>query len=328
MNLSYEPLSPNPAPVGRRRRNAPNTFISLATVGSVLSAFLLFLPTSTVAASSTTTIPVFKAIADPQYPVGSPDPSEPSGEAPPAADALAGYSESYVNDFTSSSLPAGWDIFTGIPGGDPGAHFGGSHVVFGGGLLQLNTYRNPSWHNRWVTGGLCQCGLSQTYGAYFVRSRVTAAGPNEVELLWPTTNTWPPEIDFNESGGINSGTSSSVHSGALNHIDHRWLRINLTTWHTWGVIWTPTSVIYTVDGQTWSTVTVTSEIPRKPMTLDLEQRTKCSVGTQCPTHPVSMQVDWVAEYTDSPPNPATSAATTTTTTTTPSPSTSQLIAHA
>jgi beta-glucanase (GH16 family) len=231
-----------------------------------------------------------------------------------------------VNDFTTSSRPAGWYVFTGIPGGDPGAHFGGSHVVFGDGLLRLNTYRDPSWHDRWVTGGICQCGLSQTYGAYFVRSRVTAAGPNEAELLWPTAGTWPPEIDFNESGAIDSGTSSSIHSGASNHIDHRWLRINLTAWHTWGVIWNPESVIYTVDGQVWSSVAVASEIPRRPMTLDLEQRTKCSVGTQCPTRPVSMQVDWVAEYTESPPNPATSVATTTTTTT--SPSTPHLIAHA
>jgi len=26
---------------------------------------------------------------------------------------------------------------------------------------------------------------------------------------------------------------------------------DLTQWHTWGVIWSATSIIYTVDGQEW-----------------------------------------------------------------------------
>ena len=88
--------------------------------------------------------------------------------------------------------------------------------------------------------------------------------------------------------------------GVTNHFDQRFLGINMMRWHTWGVIWTPSSVTYTVDGQVWGSVTVPSEIPNIPMTLDMEQRTKCSFGTQCPTRPISMQVDWVAEYTPTP----------------------------
>src|ERR1700722_10907087 len=87
------------------------------------------------------------------YPVGTPDPTQPSGEGLPSATALPGYTLSYETDFPGTTLPAGWDVFTGIPGGDPGGHFGASHVVVGGGLLQLNTYRDPQWGNRWVTGG-------------------------------------------------------------------------------------------------------------------------------------------------------------------------------
>lgn len=230
------------------------------------------------------------------YPVGTPDSAEPSGYGPPSATALVGYDLSYVNDFTGSTIPAGWDVFNGVPGGDPGGFFGASHVAVGNGLLQLNTFRNPASGNRWVTGGLCQCGVARKYGAYFVRSRLTNAGPNEVELLWPATNKWPPEIDFNETGGSVTSTSTSVHFGVANHIVRSQLRINMTRWHTWGVIWTPKFIVYTVDGRIWRSFKGASEIPRVRMTLDLEQLQQCQEVRQCPTTPTSMQVDWVAEY--------------------------------
>jgi hypothetical protein len=310
----------------RPRNSRPNTATWAAFgLSSILCASLIVLPALRVSASPRRSMPIFRAVADPPYPIGIQDNAEPSGYAPPSASALDGYTQSYVNDFKSSALPLGWYKFTGLPSSDPGAHFGGSHVIFKGGLLQLNTYRDAAWHNRWVTGGLCQCGLAQTYGAYFVRSRVRGAGPNEAELLWPKLSTWPPEIDFSETGGSLSNLSASLHYGAMNHIDQRFLQINMSRWHTWGVIWTPTSVSYLVDGQVWGSVTVSSEIPRAPMTLDLEQRTKCSMGEQCPTSPVSMQVDWVAEYsnaatqtyvTPTPPTTTSTTATSTTSTTT------------
>jgi hypothetical protein len=230
------------------------------------------------------------------FPVGTLDSAEPSGYSPPSTTALAGYKLNYVGDFTGSAIPRGWDVFNGVPGGDPGGFFGASHVVVANGLLQLNTFRNPAAGNRWVTGGLCQCGVSRKYGAYFVRSRLTSAGPNEVELLWPATNKWPPEIDFNETGGSATSTSTSVHYGVTNHIVKSLLRINMTLWHTWGVIWTPKFIVYTVDGRIWGSLNVASEIPRVRMTLDLEQIQQCQEVRQCPTAPTSMQVNWVAEY--------------------------------
>jgi len=233
-----------------------------------------------------------------QYPVGTADGAEPSGEAPPGADALAGYKLTYVNDFLGTSLPAGWYVFTGVPGGDPNGQFAASHVVVSDGLLNLNTWKDPEYQDRWVTGGLCQCGVSRTYGAYFVRSRVTGAGPNVVQLLWPTSNVWPPEIDFSETGGSIASAFSTVHYGLVNNIEQRSVSIDMGEWHTWGVVWTSSSISYVVDGQVWGTIPTTWEIPNIPMTLDFEQRTMCSMSRQCPTQPVSMQIDWVAEYAD------------------------------
>jgi beta-glucanase (GH16 family) len=107
---------------------------------------------------------------------------------------------------------------------------------------------------------------------------------------------WPPEIDFNESGGSNSATSSTLHYGTTNLLDQRQLSINLTQWHTWGVIWTPSTVKYIVNGQVWGSISVRTEIANVPMTLDMEQRDLCQIGLQCPTKPESMLIDWVAEY--------------------------------
>jgi beta-glucanase (GH16 family) len=276
------------------------------------------------------------------YPIGVVSSSEPSGYAPPAADAMPGYTLTYSNDFTGTTLPAGWGVFTGSPTGDPGSQWESSQVVVSGGMLQLNAAQDPALNNEWITGGLCQCGLSQTYGAYFVRSRETGAGPTIVELLWPTQG-WPPEIDFTETGGQTDSTTATniwgLDSSGDKEQQQVGLSIDMTQWHTWGVVWTPTSITYTVDGQSWGTFTVPSEISSQPMSLHIQQQTWCSSGFACPTSPESTDVDWVAEYTpssssspppsggsgpspttttlvSSPPPPAPAVAPTTTTTTT------------
>lgn len=241
---------------------------------------------------------------------GPSDPSEPSRQAPMGPSSLPGYKQTYVTDFTGNSLPAGWSAYSGIPGGDPGAHWALSHVTVSGGLLQLNTWQDPAYGGEWVAGGLCQCGAPRTYGAYFVRSRVTGAGPTQVELLWPATG-WPPEVDFNETNGGTSFSLATLHFTSANSQIHSTVNIDMTQWHTWGVIWTPTSVTYTVDGNVWGQVNSSADVPRQPMTLDLQQQTWCAAtpSPACPTTPVSMQVDWVSEY-----KSVTASSTTTTTT--------------
>ncbi len=217
--------------------------------------------------------------------------------APPGADSLKGYSLTYVTDFNAPGLPSGWNLFTGHPGGLPTANFDVHHVHVSGGLLRLETYRDPAYGNEWTTGGLCQCGRPQEYGAFFVRSRLTQGGANSDELLWPWNNaSWPPEIDFNENLNHLDLTSSTTHWGATNHEDFKSIRINMLKWHTWGVIWTPTYILYVVDGQPWHEFSIAADVPHIPMTLDFEQRAICPSSFQCPTMPSSMLIDWVAEY--------------------------------
>ena len=274
---------PSLTPVTPSTTTAPPSAAGLVPTGTAPSGATPTTPT-TPASTTTTTAPSAAA-----------DSAEPSGEGPPGA--MAGYTQSYVNDFTGTTLPAGWGAYSGKPGGDPGSQWGAAHVVVSNGMLQLETYQDSAYGGEWVTGGVSQYGESQTYGAYYVRSRVTGPGPTNVELLWPVAPVWPPEIDFNETGGATIGTSATVHWGPGNNQEqHSDETVNMTQWHTWGVIWTPTSITYTVDGVVFGTVNVPSEIPNQAMTLDLQQQTWCSSGFACPTSPQSMDIDWVAEY--------------------------------
>ncbi len=272
------------------RRRAIASFVAATILSLVIGGPVM-------ATSTSPTIISGVARLSRSFPVGVPNSLEPSGEAPPGPQALPGYTLSYVNDFNGSSLPPGWDAYSGVPGGDPGGRFAKSHVVVSGGLLQLETYQDPAYDNRWIVGGLCQCGLPKKYGAYFVRSRITGAGPSEIQLLWPAANVWPPEVDFNETGGSATTTSSSLHYGKANIVVRRHLTINMTNWHTWGVIWTSTRMIYTVDGRIWGEVVDPSIMPSIPMRLVFQQQQQCEEGRQCPTAPESMLIDWVAEYT-------------------------------
>lgn len=237
-----------------------------------------------------------RASAVMSYPVGIPSAPQPSSLAPPGHHSLAGYREVYVNNFNGSGLPPGWIAFSGHPGGLPTVNFSVKHVVVSHGLLQLKTYRDPAYANAWTIGGLCQCGRFSLYGAYFVRSRITAGGANTAELLWPHDNQWPPEIDFNENLNHLALTSSTTHWSPGNQEDFTTLRIDMLQWHTWGVIWTPTYILFVVDGQVWHRLTVTSEIPNIPMVLDFEQRAVCPSSWECPSGPSALLIDWVAEY--------------------------------
>jgi hypothetical protein len=254
------------------------------------------------------------------YPVGTPNTSEPSGMAPPSASALSGFGETYVNDFAGTTLPSEWAPFNGSPEGDPGGEWLPSQVTVSDGILQLTTQQYAQDGSTWISGGVSLTTLPQTYGAYFVRSRMTGPGPTQVELLWPTI-AWPPEVDFDETYGDTALSQATDHYDANNDTIHINNTIDMTQWHTWGIVWTPTSLTFTVDGQEWGSVTTANAadaIPNVPMTLNIQQQTWCSANWACPTAGTisSTQVDWVAIYSPGATPPPTTTTTSPTTTTT------------
>lgn len=268
---------------------------------SVRSKATALLAVVAFAAALVTTYIVLQPTTTPLlYPVGVPSAAAPSGDSVPNATqsflGLQGYHQSYVTEFTGTTLPKGWFSFSGPIHGDAEAYYDPSHLHVANGLLTLRTARDPLNHGNWATAGLCQCGTTHVEGAYFVRSRSLGVGPDNVELLWPKTDIAPPAVEFMESAAT-SGSSASVHWSSQNHTIHLYLnKVSLTNWNTWGVVWTKTKLIFVVNGRAWATITDRQLIPTSALRLDLEQQTYCSFHYACPSGPASMLVDWVAEY--------------------------------
>lgn len=280
-------LAPSPRP------NAPRLTV-LITAAAATLCLGTAMPLSASASGSPGTRSHHAVVARPVFPLGTPDRHEPSALAPPGPGALAGYHRVYVSDFRSGALPAGWNVFTGRPSGDPGGQWGAGHVSIEHGLLDLSTWQDPVYGNIWVAGGLSQAAGS-IYGAYFVRSRMTGPGATQVEMLWPLQG-WPPEIDFDETSGQVNQSMATDHFTPANLQIHRIVAVNMEQWHTWGVVWTATKILYTLDGHVWGVVTNPAAIPHQPMSLHIQQQTWCSSNFACPTAPESTLVDWVAEY--------------------------------
>ena len=147
-------------------------------------------------------------------------------------------------------------------------------------------------------------GNPQTYGMYQVRMKgdyEPGINISDILLLWPDSNVWPPEIDFFEdSGGDRSNYLATVHPGPngqnSNQVHVNVNNNNATQWHTYGVQWTPSTITFTVDGQSVGSVSQsdTGSWPNIAMNLDIQSQ---NLGPAQPANGTeTMTVAWVAEY--------------------------------
>jgi beta-glucanase (GH16 family) len=258
------------------------------------------------------TVAVVKLVQGPHgphpIPVRSPRPgpvasASPSGVPMPVGD-LPGWKQVFADDFSGRSIDRNhWGPYTGQPGGDPGGWWDPSHIQVHDGILELQSFRDPAFDDRWVSGGLSSApALRQTYGKYLVRYRMDPGfGVAGILLLWPSDNNWPPEVDFAEDGGGDrSHTTATLHYGSTDEQIQRETTGDFTRWHTIGVEWTPERLDFTLDGSVWTSIT--SHVPDKAMEMDLQtQAGTCGqVHTPCPDAStpdhVTMQIDWVVAY--------------------------------
>jgi beta-glucanase (GH16 family) len=183
-------------------------------------------------------------------------------------------------------------------------------------MLHLQTYQDPGAESHagcsspWVSGGVSSArALKQTYGKYLMRVRSDqGAGVSAIALLWPSNNSWPPEIDFFEAPGSRTSNQATLHCGSGGSDGcqvHKSITADFSQWHTVGVEWTPQMISYTLDGSVWATVpSNTASIPSINMELDIQaQAGTCGGSSTCPDATtasqapgVDMQVDWVVAY--------------------------------
>ena len=147
--------------------------------------------------------------------------------------------------------------------------------------------------------------IQQRYGKYLVRFRMAGGkGVAGILLLWPQAPHWPPEIDFAETGGEHTNRpdiSATVHYPPGDQTIERTIKENFTKWHVVGVEWTPSRLVYTLDGRRWASVR-SPHVPAEPMELDMQaQAGTCGVtyapcpDASTPSH-VDLDVDWVVAY--------------------------------
>jgi beta-glucanase (GH16 family) len=213
---------------------------------------------------------------------------------------IPGWRLTYNQDFNGNSLPTGWGAYSGQPGGDPNGNWDPADATVSNGELHLIA-------NSSSTGGVGFYGNPQTYGMYLVRMKGDYEPGLEISniaLLWPADgSSWPPEIDFYEDGGgTRGGFTASLHPGSDGNdccVIRHMISNTGAQWHTYGIMWTPTSITYTIDGNPWAKVeqnemSSPGQWPAMPMNLDLQSQ---NLGTDQPDGSTeTMTVAWVAEY--------------------------------
>ncbi len=144
--------------------------------------------------------------------------------------------------------------------------------------------------------------FSQTYG-YFEMKAELPAGQGVWPAFWllPTDGTWPPELDVMEQvGGGNVYETSHYRnaSGATTQSAFAtYVPGNTTGFHTYGVLWTSTTLSWYVDG-----VEVATAAPPSDMNKPMYMLVNLAVGGTWPGSPPSnfttaqMEVDYVRAY--------------------------------
>ncbi len=229
----------------------------------------------------------------------------PSGIPMPTGD-RPGWRQVFADDFSGRAVDRDkWGLYAGQPGSDPGSQWSPSHVVVAGGVLRLETYRDPAHGGKWTSGGINNAKSSPLKaGKYEIRMRADrASGINVVGLLWPKSNSWPPEIDFVEDrDGDRSDYEATLHyrnQDGKHAMVHRPAKVvDMSEWHTYGVEWGKGRLVYTLDGQAWATI----ERPYVPevlmgMAVQSNAVTKGRVLAGPGTPPLSsVELDWVVGY--------------------------------
>jgi hypothetical protein len=240
--------------------------------------------------------------------------STPSGESPSSS--LAGFSLKYLEQFDGSSLPSGWDEYSG---GDSGPQSTDAEATFEPNMCQVSSGELHLMAQGTSTCGMHYANGAQEYGAWFIRMKADAepsssAVFDDIMLLWPDATSWPPEIDIYEDNGNRAHTSEAMYntvsacggspsadclnpysqgtalSGGISNNDDEW--------HTYGVEWTPSGVTWYIDGKVVysapASATPSGAVqPATTMDLDLQVQNQ---GSGVSGEVETMAVDWLEQF--------------------------------
>ncbi|OIQ32226.1 MAG: hypothetical protein BM562_04935 [Alphaproteobacteria bacterium MedPE-SWcel] len=128
------------------------------------------------------------------------------------------------------------------------------------GVLEISAQRAPEAQQEdlgaeWLSGSLNTRGqFAQTYGYFEISARLP-----EGQALWPAfwlvneNRSWPPEIDLidvmgDETQVLNSAVQSGLWGTKVTSGERTLVPDMAGDFHVYGMLWTPTEVIFTFDG--------------------------------------------------------------------------------
>lgn len=248
-----------------------------------------------------------------------PVPQQPSGAAMPVGD-LPGWRHIFADDFTKDAATGSWAndcspdaiVYAGAQG-----QKWRTYPKCWNDTYQKRPYRSDAvlsvrngvlnFHLRRVDGIPAGANPSplitgtsqyQTYGRYSARMRVTNPVMNEYYvawLLWPQSERWPYDGEFDFPEGQLGGTATGFHhfAGAGScvgcQVQSADVGARFTDWHTYTIEWSPGRIRYLLDGAVVLDSTVF--VPSGPMRWQLQTETNGN-GTS----DGNLEVDWVSVW--------------------------------
>lgn len=214
-----------------------------------------------------------------------------------------GWRTVFADGFDDCDLGSSWgEPYSGHPGRNTHSTWTNSMVTVSNGALHLGSRRQGG---SWVTGGVSNWPVTQSYGRWDVRVRADPSDDISYHLLlWPQSEDWPPEIDFAES----FDPTRTVMDGWLhwkelggNAKAKQIVSGDFTDWHTFSVEWLPGEIRYLLDDEVWAATT--EHVPSGPMWLALQaegglcdRRAEWGNPCQVPVpdvDTVNVDIDWV-----------------------------------
>jgi beta-glucanase (GH16 family) len=126
-----------------------------------------------------------------------------------------------------------WPVLYGGGSGNGGAfQWSNDDVRVGDGELTVSMTNRGGW---WSAGGLSQGWEGQTYGRFEVRAKVDQGqGTSGAIVMWPTDNSYPPEVDLLETP---EGNRSQAHftyhwDAGYDAYESHGYDVDTSQWHT------------------------------------------------------------------------------------------------
>ena len=241
---------------------------------------------------------------------GSATPSQSSGQGRSDA-TINGWNIDYFEGFDSSLEDLGWEHYGW---GDPPVGHGAMGVMSqknsftqNGELVVRTQYQDGQWS---AGGASSEHVFTASRGRWEVRAKFPQAkGVGYVFLLWPEDQGWPPEIDFAEGRVNGPRVEGTYHWDPDNKQEQRAFdNVDMSGWHTYGVIVEDDHITFTLDGQEWGRIE--RSITDKRMFFgvqtgamdpngDAKRYETVDGGVPGPLTPTvsDIQIDYVAHYT-------------------------------